>query len=885
MSQVLDIIEQVLEHMYTMTEYEHHSSVMLAGDPGIGKTTFVKTLSELLGLQLTTIEIPHVSEEHLINIPFILFDPINKKEVKDKIQFEPTSNSDKERGTGYKLVLAHSNLYTLINKAQKIPDAQYLKHLYTVANPHVKELYEKLGGTETKIPDDIEHARKNHNMILFLDEYWRQTSMRIRNVLREMLNNNIGTHQIPEDVYLIYASNMRDAGGLEPQPPNAEFRTIEFKPPTKDEWFNWLKSEFQDKGHKHLDLKPEVLKAFEDGMTDADISHTDPDSSVRTSPRRWAQLIMYVNTSFPPESEADAKSLLHNVKNYFIHYSTEEYSKELRDKVAKIVAELIKKHTNIKSISHTAKNDDADWRDSFDHYIEQYKRAGGARKHVPIISGPPGIGKTMFAAQSAAKHGLRLIEIPAASLSSEDIIGMPLPGDKKDQEISVKFSAPKLHKLIMDKIEKADKDYIETLGNDKDKITEYKNQRWKYLIFFDEINTVGDDKTFNALRRVLLEKNFGPSDEKDSAGKHIDLKIPKEAIVFAALNPEGSHTRPITDHFRDVIDIIPAKASWPYTKKWLQSKTFESKSGKKIDSPILDVSMNIISDMIDRFKTKDANVPENRKPFTFEIDSAQLQMSPRALSDMYIALVHTMDINVKKALDRLNSDDKISPAEIRKDIDKKIARTLESSMNNAFYREQFVAERDDFADKLPVWVQNLPDSIFNGILNKKIKTSQSLTDTLDAYLSGKKDVSHMAEDEHITNTNTSLSDSDVIEEVTQILARHIKTEDDVKKYVLEQSEDKVELNADGTGLVKGAGKTNKIINFSTALFFTLHLYNFNHARLNTILRGTTKGFANIKLKMDEEEIIDPELSSKAAGVIGRFRMEMLKVVNALKDKG
>jgi len=85
MSQVLDIIEQVLEHMYTMTEYEHHSSVMLAGDPGIGKTTFVKTLSELLGLQLTTIEIPHVSEEHLINIPFILYDPINKKEVKDKI--------------------------------------------------------------------------------------------------------------------------------------------------------------------------------------------------------------------------------------------------------------------------------------------------------------------------------------------------------------------------------------------------------------------------------------------------------------------------------------------------------------------------------------------------------------------------------------------------------------------------------------------------------------------------------------------------------------------------------------------------------------------------------------------------------------------------------
>ncbi len=45
--------------------------VLLGGDPGIGKTTFVELFSDLTGIHLITIEIPHIVEEHIINIHFL----------------------------------------------------------------------------------------------------------------------------------------------------------------------------------------------------------------------------------------------------------------------------------------------------------------------------------------------------------------------------------------------------------------------------------------------------------------------------------------------------------------------------------------------------------------------------------------------------------------------------------------------------------------------------------------------------------------------------------------------------------------------------------------------------------------------------------------------
>lgn len=865
-SQVFNLLKEFMSHLRTVRDGNMHGRILLAGDPGIGKTTFTKTLAEILGLKLITIEIPHVSEEHLINIPFIVINPTSENKEHGKIQLEPvdTTNEDEEGGD-YKLVLAQSNLYSILQSARNVSDAEYLKHMNEKAKPHVKELYAALGGTATEIPEQIVEIRKHHTTILFLDEYWRQTTMRIRNILREILNNNIGTHKIPKSTYIVYASNMRDAGGLDAQPPNSHFKTVEFSPPTKEEWFKWLKSEFANHEGEHVKLKPEVVEAFEKGMTDADISVTHGESEVRTSPRRWAQLILYVNSSIPVKDEKDAKSLLHNVGNYFIHYATEEHNEELRDRIKHIVAGIIKKTSDIKNVDKNTKNEDDEWRDSFDHYIREYMKGAGTRQHVPIISGPPGIGKTMFAQQVASNNNLLLIEIPSSGLSSEDIIGMPLPGEKtKDGSMTVKFSIPKLYRQVKTKIKEEEANHfagIRDAHKDDPKAAEaeieaFKKQKWKYLIFFDEINTVGDDKTFNALRRVLLEKNFGPGNKKDAKGNHLDLEIPKEAVVFAAINPEGSHTRTLTDHFKDVIDVIPAKANWDHTKKWLASLPVNKRAMEHVP----EVAMNIIEQMIDRFQTTDDKIPAKRKPFTFEIDHAKIQITPREYSDMYASLVDTIDDEMKEIQKDYASADPEAITQDRDelitDLSKVVGKSLENSLNNNFYREEMPLERDEFASRLPTWVKSLGARTFDSLLSKKIETSKSTAGALGPYFEGKKSLLKMPHDEHILLINQAATNKHIIEELEKLFLEHITTKEDFTDFLVNQNEKLIELDADGETLKYGSEKTNKYTNFVLAMIFTLHVHGFSNDRLTAIATGFNLGLNAPLRKMKTEGIID-----------------------------
>ncbi|MGI0077415.1 MAG: AAA family ATPase, partial [Nitrosopumilaceae archaeon] len=62
--------------MGTKAGGESHGSILLSGDPGIGKTTVVSALARLFGMEIMLIEVPHITEEHIINIPFIVFNPL-----------------------------------------------------------------------------------------------------------------------------------------------------------------------------------------------------------------------------------------------------------------------------------------------------------------------------------------------------------------------------------------------------------------------------------------------------------------------------------------------------------------------------------------------------------------------------------------------------------------------------------------------------------------------------------------------------------------------------------------------------------------------------------------------------------------------------------------
>ena len=160
-SQALKLVKKTLRHMDAMSSGHQVGGILLAGDPGIGKTTFISMLGKLLGMKTIVIEVPHITEEHLINIPFIVFNPQGGKE-----------SGNTEIDSEYKLVLAQSNLYTQMTSAAPMSDANYLSYMKS-APRHVQELFKALGGNEDTIPPSIAEARKNHKSILFLDEYYR----------------------------------------------------------------------------------------------------------------------------------------------------------------------------------------------------------------------------------------------------------------------------------------------------------------------------------------------------------------------------------------------------------------------------------------------------------------------------------------------------------------------------------------------------------------------------------------------------------------------------------------------------------------------------------------------------------------------------------------
>ncbi|MGI0077217.1 MAG: AAA family ATPase, partial [Nitrosopumilaceae archaeon] len=602
--------------MGTKAGGESHGSILLSGDPGIGKTTVVSALARLFGMEIMLIEVPHITEEHIINIPFIVFNPLTHTEKTGTTQITPD----------YRIVLSQSNLYSLIRKAKKVPDGAYIQNIYS-APKDVINTFEYFGGSQTKVPDVFQQARNNYDVILFLDEYFRQTSPRIRNMLRGILNNRIGMHEIPSNVYIVYASNMKDQG-LEDIGQNPQFTQIKMHSPDKEEWFDWLIAKFEK--DEHVKLKPAIISHFRKILKTEDLSHDDVVNEVRTSPRRWEQLLLYINASLPVKDEDEAKGLLTNVKTNFYNYISHEHS-DLAKKVMNAVVKLIKVTSNLEVQASTV-HESHEWRNALSHQIAIKMKLGEHRKYIPVVSGAPGIGKTSNAIVAAEDNNLRFIDIDVSELSAEDVIGLPLPGKSEDgEEMATTFSTPKLYQQILNKIKITEEHYIAKLRKDpataEAKIKEYQNQRWKYLIFFDELNRT-DDKTFNSLRRILLEKNFGPSGDKSGSL----LSLPPESIIIAAINPHDINTVEFTHHFKDVLDISHATSSWKKTLDLMRNKGLSG-----VVKEAKDISINVISTFANKFRTKSSDIDKELQPFHLDLHT-DFYFSPREYMDLFTTL-------------------------------------------------------------------------------------------------------------------------------------------------------------------------------------------------------------------------------------------------------
>ena len=106
--------------------------LLLGGDPGVGKTTFMELFSDLTGIHLITIEVPHIVEEHIINIPFIVYNPDTETKKSDSSQLRDKDPTNKDE---YDMILADSNLFTQISSARSVPNDQYVANM-TDPNPN-----------------------------------------------------------------------------------------------------------------------------------------------------------------------------------------------------------------------------------------------------------------------------------------------------------------------------------------------------------------------------------------------------------------------------------------------------------------------------------------------------------------------------------------------------------------------------------------------------------------------------------------------------------------------------------------------------------------------------------------------------------------------------
>lgn len=872
MNQNEKLASKVLKHMSAYHGRSQAQSMLLTGAPGIGKTTFAKILGELVGMQVILIEVPHITEEHMINIPFIVFNPETNSTQAGNIALQDKGGDAKsEKPQDYKLVLAQSNLYSQLINSQPVPDQKYLQDL-AKAPAYVQEMFKNLGGTQTTIPHVIQNVRGKFKNILFLDEFFRSTTMRIRNILRGLLNHEIGMHRLPASTYVMYASNMSDTGStVEEVPTNYEFKQVHYKTPSKEDWFKWLENQCKTK--YHIELNESVMKKFKKSLKEEDLSYEDIAAEVRTSPRRWEQILLYINSSLPVANRKEAQSLMTNIKNNFIHYKEGKYS-DLHEKVLKAVVELIKETSNVELAPEEVMGEE-DWKDQLDHMVQQQMKLGENRKHIPVVSGPPGIGKTTFAHDVAVKNNLRLITISCDNLQPDDVIGMPIPGNKvdvKNPDIKVQFSTPVLYQRIMSQIKQADEKYEQEVQKQNPKeaaqlLDKYRKQKYKYLIFFDELNRVADERTFNGLRKVMLDKDFGPAGQEH--GK--PLELPKSAIVVGAINPSGTGTQELTHHFRDVVDFIPAQANWQEIRRWIRSQ--KTADLNDISDQTKDASMGLIDAFVDKFKSKDSGMSPKRAAFHLDVGGADVYMSPREYTGLYASLCHDLDHEVR----RLLKDPEITADKLRDGVNEAVFEAFEENLNFPFEKAKF--ESEEFMNALKNWIGSLPIEVFSGLITTKLRHKDNLSSLLGKYLDG-RDVKHMPEDANVINLNNSMDNAEIVDQFRECLQEKLTGADAVKKYIIEENQPKIVMKGE-TLQHDPSSKVSVFTNTVLGLLYTLHINSYSNDRVAIIGKAANKAYGEVVEKLLKSGKIDEDMRDQASEQVLALRSEISDLMSNL----
>jgi MoxR-like ATPase len=619
------------------------NSLMLTGDPGVGKTSFIRNYAKLLGIPLVTIEAPHITEEHIINIPFMILK--GDKIKKDSATIEIEGNHTLEdSATSFDIVQSESNLVTTLKsmKAKKLKTEQHITGIAKDKN---------LRGVYLKYRTLIDIVREQYHCILFLDEYYRNDNMKIRNILRNILNGRIGNDKIPKGTFIVYASNLDD-DGLSEIPMNNDFADMEFAAPDKEQWFDYILKKYETnetKDHPSVTLDPKVYNKFYDTLKQAELSFEDEDSEVRSSPRRWEQFLIYVNANLPVSNVKEAKILMSNAEVNFRNYIEGDVS-SIYPKIQKMLVELVKETSDIDFDGST--HPQTEWKDVLEQQLstkialdaETENVDKEARTYVPIVSGEPGIGKTAHMSTVADNLDLHFIHIDVSTLQRESTTGIPTASEVVENGKPVldhngntvmitKFSKPELLNMIEEKMAEAIKEDSIFPESERKK----GKGKYKFLLLFDEL-TRADAQVFNSIRKLLLEKSFN---EK--------YDLPIEVMVVGALNPEDDGVGELTKHTRDVVDVIPARASWAKTETYLLGSERPEGLEEALSFDCNAATVGAVKSLLSHFKTRDYDWrgnPVNREEKMFNIvdEGNVIYISPREITDL-VSMINSKILN------------------------------------------------------------------------------------------------------------------------------------------------------------------------------------------------------------------------------------------------
>lgn len=685
-SSKIKFVNTVVNNMFSGSK----ERLMLGGPTGIGKTSSVKQFAKMFGLPVVVIEVPQAVEEQLINIPFVVYDNKGNKKTEDQETINiPNAGKSKddsepkvELGTSY-LVSELSNLY-------KVPDAEWPTTIASYNN-NLKEIMRQY---EKKRPGYIDYVRAKYDRILFLDEFYRKATDTIRNILRNILDGKIGNDPIPPKTYIMYASNWADIEGtMDKQSKHAVFSRRKMKPPTMKEWLAHTVEEAMGQG---VVFKDEVVEAFEKTLKDEHVSFDDIVNNIRTSPRRWSEILLYVNNAFPFKSEEDVGIMYTVLKRQF--QADDDNTKisplfTVLDGIIKNLAE--QSGINPKKIKPVSP---LEWKKTLTYQVMAQAAIGKSKKYIPVMQGLPGIGKTSIAREFefSPELNLRFIDINAATQTRDSVIGIPLPKqDKTTKKRNVDFSEPELYIKIMTEIDNATQAYKERLKAEENQgklrgrtaeevYNNWENQRYKYLIFFDEINRVKDVSIFNSLRRVILEKEFNSR-----------YKLPESAIIIGAMNPDDVGIQQLTQHFRDAVDLIDAAPNWEEFKAHLDDKVIPEIKKRDIPPPPQEIAITIGKNIIFAIADGLQDIKKDElSRFYLMIGENDFYISPRDYVNLFLEIVQSVDSEIESIQSEIDDGVTLEKEEINRRLTDAAFENVEGKFEDIISKIDIVAPEE-----------------------------------------------------------------------------------------------------------------------------------------------------------------------------------------------